>query len=195
MTLGKTPGRISRTLTIVLRAERLIAARRVTVLRRQTGLMVLAGLFVAVAVVMANVAVYQGLATVMPLAWAAAFVALGNIVLAGIMALVAGRMSGERELSSAIEMRDMALEDLEGEIDDLVEEVRGTAREVRRFTRDPLGNILPGLLTPLLNALLAGRGETPKPQPDDPAEPPSAPPPSPPGMEGDFPEDPAAPQA
>ena len=155
VTLRQTPGKISRTLTLLLRAERLIAARRVAVFRRQTGFMVFAGLFVAVALVMTNVAAYQGLATVMPTAWAALFVALGNLVLAGVMAFVASRMSSEHELSSAIEMRDMAYEELEHEVDQLVEEFRGTAHDVRVFARDPFGAILPGVMGPILSTLLA----------------------------------------
>lgn len=218
-TLGKTPGRISRTLTVLLRAERLIAARRVSILRRQTVLMAFAGLFATVALVMANVASYQGLSTVMPTAWGALFVALGNLLLAGIFAVIAGRMSADRDLEGVTEMRDLALEELEDELDELVEEVRGTARDVRRLVRDPFGSVLPGLITPLLSALLSGRGgdasppdPAPAPQPDSqpqqPAQQPvqpraatttmtEAPAPHPPEADpsAPFPVDPAAPQS
>lgn len=200
MTLRKSPGRISRTLSVLLRAERLIAARRVAILRRQTGLMVMAGLFVGVAVVMLNVAAYLGLSEVMPEAWAALFVALGNLVIAVIMALIAGRMSGEGELGAATEMRDMALEELEIEVDDLVDELRGTARDVRQLARDPLGALLPGALGTLLNLLMSIRGGGEAAEAEAAAAPDGsnkAPPPQPPAMEPDdpdFPEDPAAPQ-
>lgn len=203
MTLRNTPGNISRTLTVLLRAERLIAARRVSVFRRQTMLMVIAGVFVAVAIVMANVAAYQGLAMVVSPALAALLVALGNLLAAGILGFIASRAGRERELASAIEMRDMAYDALEHEVDGLVGELRGTAHELRVFARDPLGAILPGAIGPILNALLAllgGKaaqaaeaaadpapeetdGLTPAPGPQTPAADPDAP----------FHEDPASP--
>ncbi|MGR3804298.1 hypothetical protein [Marinibacterium profundimaris] len=204
MTLKKTPGRISRSLTVLLRAERLIAARRVAVFRRQTGLMIVAGVFVAVAVVMLNVASYQALSTMMSTALAALCVALGNLVIAAIIGLIAGRMGSEKDLRSATEMRDMALDELEAELDDLVDELRGTAQEVRQFARDPLGSVLPGLLNLVLNTLLSGKGgggaghagAPPSPPQPGPGPSPAAPPPHPPRMQPDpdFPEDPGAPR-
>lgn len=201
MTLKTAPGNISRTLTVLLRAERLIAARRVSVFRRQTMLMVIAGVFVAVAIVMANVAAYQGLAMVVSPALAALLVALGNLLAAGILGFIASRAARERELASAIEMRDMAYDALEHQVDGLVGELRGTAHELRVFARDPLGAILPGAIGPILNALLAllggkaAQATQPDPAPEETDGPTPAPDPQPPAADPDapFPEDPASP--
>ncbi|MEM8730230.1 MAG: phage holin family protein [Pseudomonadota bacterium] len=160
MKVKTAPSKIAGTLTLLLRAERLIAARRMAIFRNQTSLMALAGLFVAVAIVMLNVAAYFGLSDVMPDAWAALFVALGNLVLAGIFILFASRLGHEHQLATANEMRDMALEDLEGEVDDLVEDVRGTTQDLRRFARDPLGTVLPSLLSQILKIIMASGHET-----------------------------------
>ncbi|CAN0589343.1 unnamed protein product, partial [Ectocarpus sp. 12 AP-2014] len=153
----------------LLRAERLIAARRMSILQRQVVLFVIAGLFVAVALVMGNIAAYQWLLTMMATYWAATCVALGNFVIAAVLAFVAGRMPHEHALTSATEMRDLAIEEVEHEVDALVEEVRGTAHEVRVFVRDPFGAILPAALMPLLTTLLSllggNKGQTDAPAP------------------------------
>jgi len=95
---------------------------------------------------------------------AALSVALVNLVLAGLLVSIATRLSAERELEPMAEMRNLAIEDLEVEVQELVEEVRDVATNVRRMARDPFGSVMPGLAVPVITAVLKsmrkGKNET-----------------------------------
>lgn len=146
--------RISRNIAIILGAERMIVRRNMAVLRNQTGIMVLAALIGAIGLVMLNIAAFTWLKTLWSPPMAALAVALVNLALAGLLLVIATRMSAAPGLEPVIELRDMALKDLEGEMQGLVDEVRDMGANVRRMARNPLGSALPGLLVPLISALL-----------------------------------------
>lgn len=146
--------RINRNISIILRAERLMARRRLAVLRGQFVLYLVAGIGVALTVVMVNVAAFLALQALWSGPIAAVVVAAGNLVLTIACFVIAAGMSAERDLEPVIEMRDMALSDLEDELDAGVQEARAVAEDVRRIARDPLGTLLPGVLGPLLVQLL-----------------------------------------
>lgn len=196
MKLSTAPGRIGKTLALLLRAERMMAARRVSALGRQSAFVVAAVLCASVAVVLLNAAAYLWLATFWTPALSALAVGGANLLLAGLSLAVAAAIGRRLEHSDLAQTRDLAQAQLEQEIDSLVEELRGTARDVRGLARDPLGTILPGVLTPLINALieraLAAMSTAPGPShPASEANAPSGPAVSP----EPFPEDPAAPEA
>lgn len=149
--------RISRNISIVLRTERMIARRHMAVIRNQTGLYAFAGLVSLIGLVMLNVAAFYALITVMAAQFAALIVALGNLVLAGALVLIAGRLSPGKELEPVTELRDLAIAELEAEAELAVAEAREMSANVRRIARDPLGTALPALLGPLISALLSGR--------------------------------------
>ena len=149
--------RISRNISIVLRTERMIARRHMAVIRNQTGLYAFAGLVSLIGLVMLNVAAFYALITVMAAQFAALIVALGNLVLAGALVLIAGRLSPGKELEPVTELRDLAIAELEAEAELAVAEARELSANVRRIARDPLGTALPALLGPLISALLSGR--------------------------------------
>ena len=149
--------RISRNISIVLRTERMIARRHMAVIRNQTGLYAFAGLVSLIGLVMLNVAAFYALITVMVAQFAALIVALGNLVLAGALVLIAGRLSPGKELEPVTELRDLAIAELEAEAELAVAEARELSANVRRIARDPLGTALPALLGPLISALLSGR--------------------------------------
>lgn len=149
--------RISRNIMIVLRTERMIARRHMAVIRNQTGLYAFAGLVSLIGLVMLNVAAFYALNTVMAAQFAALIVALGNLVLAGALVLIAGRLSPGKELEPVTELRDLAIAELEAEAELAVAEARELSANVRRIARDPLGTALPALLGPLISALLSGR--------------------------------------
>ena len=146
--------RISRNISIIFKAERLIAQRRMAVLRKQTGMMVCAGIAAGMALVMLNAAAYFALAERMSPASAALIVALVNLLLATVLAYYANRISADKDVEGVVEVRDMAMEDLEAEIADATAEVKDIAESLRRVARDPIGTALPGLITPLVGALL-----------------------------------------
>lgn len=146
--------RISRNLTTLYRTERLIARRQMAVLRQQTGLMLFAGLMTGIAIIMLNVAAFYALSVVLAAHYAALIVALANLVLAILVVSVASRMSAEKELEPATELRDMAIAELEADLEEVASEARELTRNVGRIARDPLGTALPALLGPLISILL-----------------------------------------
>jgi hypothetical protein len=146
--------RISRNISIIFRAERLIAQRRMAVIRRQTGMMAAAGIAAGVGLVMLNVAAYFALVERLSPQTSALIVALTNIVLAAILVSVATKQNADAEVSGVAEVRDLAMEDLETEIQMATEEVKGMAEGVRNMVRDPFGMAAPGLIGAIANALL-----------------------------------------
>ncbi|MCL6282076.1 phage holin family protein [Ruegeria sp. 2012CJ41-6] len=151
--------RITRNLSIIYRTERLITRRQMAVFQQQTGLMVFAALITGIGIIMLNVAAYQALSTVMESYLAAVVVALANLVLAAILVSVASRLSAEKDVGPAIEMRDMAIAELETDLEEAVDEVRGISRQVTQIARDPLGSALPALIGPLLSLLMKSAGK------------------------------------
>jgi putative superfamily III holin-X len=146
--------RISRNISIVLRAERLITQRQMAVARNQTGLLAAAGLIAGIGLVMVNAAAYFTLSGVLSPQWAALIVAISNFVIAGLLVILAKNMSANVDVQGAIEVRDMAIEDLEAEFTSAVGEVQDIATDIRQMVKNPLGAVLPGVLGPLAEALL-----------------------------------------
>ena len=146
--------RIGRSISIAWRSERLITQRRIEVIRNQTGLMAAAGLVAGIGLIMLNVAAYFALAARMSPQAAALVVALVNFALAVILAVYANRISAEAEVRGAIEVRDMAIEDLEAEIESATREVQDLIVEARQVMKNPLGSALPGIVGPIVSELL-----------------------------------------
>ncbi|MGI9356606.1 MAG: phage holin family protein [Rhizobiaceae bacterium] len=146
--------RISRNISIALRAERLIAQRKMETLRTKTGLMAAAGLVSGIGLIMLNVAGFFALEARMSPQMAALFVALANFVLAILLGIYAGRVSSEPDLRGATEVRDMALEDIEAEVEETVHQVKEVVSDVRQVVRNPLGSSLPGIIVPLASSLI-----------------------------------------
>lgn len=151
--------RIIRSASIILRTESLIAQRRLAVVRKQMVLVAFAGLIAVLGLVMLNVAAYQALVLEWGAPMAAFAVALANFVLAALLALMASRENAEKEIAGAIEVRNMAIDDLEAEIEGVQAEVQATVSDIRAIGRDPLGAAT-GLAVPLLMALLKSIGKS-----------------------------------
>lgn len=152
--IQRSGNRISRNITIAMRAERVIARRRFAVIRTQTGMMAFAGLVAGIGVIMLNVAVFFWLAASYGNPTAAAVVAVANFLIAAMVGAAAARMNVEKELEPVIEVRDLAVEDIEAEAGEALAEARDLAENVRRMARDPFGSTGAGLLGPALSILL-----------------------------------------
>lgn len=146
--------RISRNISIILRSERLIAQRQLAVLRRQTLTMAAAGIAAAVALIMLNLALYLWLSTLLSPPASALIVALINSGLAGVLVMMAGRSDIEQETAPVVEVRDMAIQDLESEVRAAAEEAKAASDAIRKLARDPFGSIAPGVVGPLVKAVL-----------------------------------------
>ncbi|WP_170763918.1 hypothetical protein [Ruegeria lacuscaerulensis] len=143
--------RISRNISIILRAERLIAQRQVAVAAKRTGFYAAAGLAVGLAVIMLNVAGFFWLTATLSKPLSALIIAGANLALALILALVANSMSAETDTTAAVELRDMALHDIEAEIRDNLSDARNTVAGLRR---DPVGVLTPEIVSALLRTLI-----------------------------------------
>jgi len=146
--------RISRNISIILRTERLIAQRNMTVLAKRAGFFAAAGLAGGLAIIMLNVAGYLALASVMSKPLAALVIALINLIVALILAAIANSVSAEADTAPVAELRDMAIGDIEAEVQDMMSEARETVRDLRTVSRDPLGTLAPGLVTMIASAVL-----------------------------------------
>lgn len=143
--------RISRTLTTIYRTELLIKQRRLAVIQQQAILLGVAGLAVLAGLILLNFALYFLLAARLSPAGAAGILAFVNLLLAALLALAATRADAEKEIAPALEVRDMAIADLEGEIEDATKEVREIVDAVKGVRTDPLSS-LTTLLVPILTA-------------------------------------------
>lgn len=152
--------RIGRNISIILRAERMIARRNMAVLRNQTGILVFAALVGVMGLVMLNIAAFLWLQVIWSPSLAALAVAAVNIVLAVLLVVIANRQSAESAVEPITELRDLAIEDLEVEMQGVVEELRDVAGNVRRMARDPLGTALPALAMPLIGIILRSLRKT-----------------------------------
>ena len=147
--------RISRNISIILRSERLIAQRRMAVLRRQTGMMVAAGIAAGVGLIMLNVAAYFALVEYLSQPLSALCIALANIGVAAVLVSAANKQNVSTEVSAVTEVRDLAMADLELEIQDATEEAKVLAQSVHRMARDPFGTVAPGLISAVITAIVA----------------------------------------
>lgn len=146
--------RISRNISIIIKAERLIAQRRVAVMMRQTGFMAAAGIAAAIGLVLLNVAAYIALSESIDPALAALLIALANFFIAILLILMAKKSNGESEIAAVSEVRDIALEDLEFELNAAGQEIKSAAQNLRLMAKDPFGSVAPGIMTALASALL-----------------------------------------
>ncbi len=146
--------RVTRNITIVWRAERLIAQRRLAILRKQMTAVAVAGLVGLFGLVMLCLAAYFALEPMLGAPVAALVVALANLLIAIVLANWASGLSAEDDIAPVAEVRDIALEDLEAEAGDVAEEVRGVVDDVRQIARNPLSVFSSDMISPLLAALL-----------------------------------------
>jgi hypothetical protein len=124
------------------------------VLRRQTGMMAAAGIAGGVGLVMLNVAAFFALVEHLSQPLSALIIALANMAIAAILVSTANKQNAETEVSAVAEVRDLAMEDLEMEVQEATEEVKVLAQSVHNMARDPLGMVAPGLISAVVAALV-----------------------------------------
>lgn len=146
--------RISKSVSLIIRSERLMAQRRRAVIGKQACLLGFGILVAGIGVVMITVSAYLALAVSLGAPLAALIVSLVDFALAGVLVLVASKQSAEEELKPVTEVRDMAMDDLDQEFQMATQEVRTFIDGVRTFGQNPLADI--GLIAPLITAALKG---------------------------------------
>ena len=132
-----------RHLRILWRAESIIADIHLRLLLSRSRLLSLAGLIAVFGLVMLNVAGFLALGQVWGQVWAAVAMGVIDLFICAVLVLVAMRARPGRELDLAHEVRDMALDRLEGDVADL-----------SRFVKHPLDAALPALIGPLTSIVV-----------------------------------------
>jgi hypothetical protein len=154
---------VARNLRILWRAESIIADIRIRQTMTRSSLRGVAALLGTFAFLMGNLSLFFALQQAWGRIWAAAVIALANLLLAVVMLIVAQRSKPGREMELAFEVRNSALQALESNARALQQqfaEFREEVREVREavvgFVRHPLDSGLPGLLVPIAGAVIKG---------------------------------------
>lgn len=143
---------VFRHLRILWRAERIIAETRLRVLLRRSMLYAFAGLIAVFGLAMLNVAAYFFLHTYWGPIWAALAAALGDLVIALVMVLIALAIRPGPELPAALELRDISMQGLEAELGPLQDRFAWLSRAAR----DPFDTVLPAILIPLITSIMRG---------------------------------------
>lgn len=147
-----------RSLKLAWRSERLIRENEYRLGTQKLQFNALAGLVAIFGLVMISLAVFFALVPYWGQSLAALAVGGIDIVLAMVLVAYAGSLKPGAEIEMVKEVRDMALSDIEEEIALAEAEVVVMIDEIRRFIRNPLDTLLPGMIGPLLGAVTRGLG-------------------------------------
>ena len=143
---------VFRHLRVLWRAERIIAETRLRVLMRRSMLYAFAGLIAVFGLAMLNVAAYFFLRGLWGPIWAALAAALGDLVIALIVVLIALAIRPGPELPAALELRDVSMQGLEAELGPLQDRFAWLSRAAR----DPFDTVLPAIVIPLITSIMRG---------------------------------------
>jgi hypothetical protein len=141
-----------RHLQILLRVESAIVDMRLRTGIARSTLYAFAALLAAFALGMFNVASFFGLQPLYGPMWAALATALGDIVIAFIIVVIASRAGSRSQMNAAIELRRAAIEGIEAELG-TVEQAFGW---ITRARRDPVDAALTAVLVPFIAAIVRG---------------------------------------
>jgi len=148
---------------ILRKADVLIAKIWLTLMARRLGLFAFAGLVAVFGLGMANVAGFYALQTSAGPVWGAATVAVIDLALALIVALVAKTSAPGPEMELASEVRKMAVESIEADageiklaIDALGQELREAKETALRFAHNPLDVAAQKILVPAAISIIRG---------------------------------------
>jgi hypothetical protein len=152
-----------RDLQVLHKADILIGRIWLNVIARRFALFVFAGLIAVFGLGMANVAGFYALQTSTGAVWAAAIVAIVDLVIALFVVSVAGLSRPGPEIDLALDMRKMAVEavqtdarDLKLAIDALGQEIRQARENLVAFTHNPLDAATKKLLIPAALSIVKG---------------------------------------
>lgn len=153
--------RVFRHLRVLWRIESAIAEARLRASMRRSVLYAFAGLIAVFGLGMLNVAAFFALEPHWGPLWAAVAAALGDFVLAAVVAGVAQAARPSPNMSTAVELRQAAIDGIEAELSALQEPIAWLSRAAR----NPLDAALPAIMVPLITAIIRSlRKNKPSPQ-------------------------------
>lgn len=142
--------RLVRNGKVLWKAERIIADIRLRQAMKVAGLNLAAGAFGLFGAAMLGIAAFLALSAAVGPIWAATIVGAIAVLVAGLLAVVAGRVAPGRELEVAQNLEAAAFEALLADVREVEAEVAGFTRIIR----NPLDGALPGLIVPLAGMVL-----------------------------------------
>ena len=152
-----------RDLQVLKKADFLIGKIWLDILLRRAGLIAFSGLIAVFGLGMVNVAGFYALQVSIGQAWAAAAVALIDIVIAAIVLLLASRSRPGPELELAFEVRKMAFDSIEADARDLKltveavgQELKNVRANITELAHNPLDVAARKLLVPAVLSMLKG---------------------------------------
>ena len=132
-------------------------------LARRFGLFALAGLVAVFGLGMANVAGFYGLQQSWGPVWAAAIVAVADLIIALIIVLLGRSIRPGPEIELAFDVRKMAIEaiqadarDIKSTVDSLGKQIRQTKETIAGFVHRPLDTAAEHLLVPAVLSIVRG---------------------------------------
>jgi hypothetical protein len=146
------PQRIFRHLRDLWRVEGTIAHARFGLTMRRSVLYALAGLIAVFGLGMLNVAAFLAFQSSWGPVWAAVAAALGDFIVAAVVAALALTAKPGPHLNAALEMRQSALDGIDAEIATL----QHPFAWLSRAAHNSIDTALPAILIPLATAILRG---------------------------------------
>lgn len=151
-----------RSLKVLWRSERLLAEYQLNQATQRIQFNALAALVAVFGLVMLSIAAFFALVPYWGNALAALAVAGADLLLAVVLILYARSLRLSPEVEMVREVRNMALNDIEEELDLVEAEIVAVKDGVKKFMHHPVDMLLPGAIGPLLNAVLKGLGSAKK---------------------------------
>lgn len=148
--------RLAHSLKVFWRSERLLKANELRLNIKRVQLTGVASLVAVFGLLMLNLAMFFAVAPYWGQALAALTVAVIDLALAALLMAWARQLKPPAEVEMVREVRDMALSEIEHEIDLAHAELLALRKDVRHLVRNPADALLPGLLAPLLSGAAKG---------------------------------------
>lgn len=148
---------------ILAKANSLIGRIWINVIARRLGLFAFAGLIAVFGLGMGNVAGFYALQPNLGAAWAAAVMALADLLLATIIMLLAWNVKPGPEIEIAFDVRKMAIASIETDarelrltVDSLSQEIKRAKDTMAGFAHHPLDSAAEKLLIPAVLSIMRG---------------------------------------
>jgi hypothetical protein len=152
---------IVRDLQVLGKADSLIGRIWLNVMARRFGLFALAGLVAVFGLGMANVAGFYGLQQSWGPVWAAAIVAVADLIIALVIVLLGRSIRPGPEIELAFDVRKMAIEaiqadarDIKDTVDSLGQQIRQTKDTIAGFVHRPLDTAAEHILIPAVLSIV-----------------------------------------
>lgn len=152
-----------RDIQVLRKADFLIAKIWANLLVRRLGLFAFAGLIAVFGLGMANVAGFYALQASVGAVWAAAIIALIDLLIASFVLLAASKLHPGAELDLAFEVRKMAVESIQADtrdlkltLDALGHEAKNVKENITQLVQNPMDVAAQKLLIPAALSILRG---------------------------------------